>query len=62
MCISVVAEYEIRRYEVCEPELIRWIVCTLKEIADSEFVMSEQRKQQFLLQMIENTEKENEKI
>lgn len=62
LCISVVAEYEIRRYEVCEPELIRWIGCTLKEIADSEFVMSEQRKQQFLLQMIENTEKENEKI
>lgn len=60
--ISVVAEYEIRRYEVCEPELIRWIGCTLKEISDSEFVMSEQRKQQFLLQMIENTEKENEKI
>lgn len=62
LCISVVAEYEIRRYEVCEPELIRWIGCTLKEISDSEFVMSEQRKQQFLLQMIENTEKENEKI
>ena len=53
LSISVANEQEIRRYEVCEPELIRWIGYTLKEIADSDFVMSEQRKQQFILQMIE---------
>lgn len=58
LCISVTDEYKIRRYEVCEPELLYWIECTLKEISDCEFVMNDQKKQQFLLQFIKNTEKE----
>jgi hypothetical protein len=45
----------------CVPELIQWFGYALKEMADSEFVMTEERKRQFLSQMMKNAELEDKK-
>lgn len=58
-CILAVDGNEINTYEVCDPELIRWFGYALKEMADSKFVMSEERKRQFLSRMIAKAERES---
>lgn len=59
--ISVADTGGIWTYEVCVPELIQWFGYALKEMADSEFVMTEERKRQFLSQMMKNAELEDKK-
>ncbi len=53
LCISIAGKDGIRRYEICEPELVKWLGCTLKEIDGSDFVMDEQEKHRFISQLIE---------
>lgn len=53
LCISIADKDGIRRYEVCEPTLVKWIGCTLKEISSADFVMDEQKKHEFISLLIE---------
>ncbi len=53
LCISKADEATIKRYEVCEPMLVKWIGLTLKEMSFTGFVMDEQRKHQIISQIIE---------